>query len=107
MIAAKIAVAVIFAELLLLTGDSVGQGTAAISQADRATSKTGNSHQINVPGNKQWLDTSIDLRGGAQLRFTATGQISYPREESYAGKLRTSGSFGPAGLPRGFADLRI
>jgi hypothetical protein len=63
------------------------------------------SYEIDVPGTKQWVDTNIDVRGGAQLRFTATGTIKYPTDTSYNGKLRTSGSFGPDGLPRGFADL--
>jgi hypothetical protein len=57
------------------------------------------------PGTKEWVDTSIDLRGGAKLRFSATGKITYPSEDSYAGKSRTSGRFGPAGLPRNWADL--
>jgi hypothetical protein len=51
------------------------------------------------------VDTSIDVRGGAKLRFTATGQITYPPDESRSGKTRTRGTFGPDGLPRGFADL--
>jgi hypothetical protein len=63
------------------------------------------SYKIEVPGTKQWVDTNINLRGGAKLRFTATGQISYPADQSYAGKLHTQGTFGPDGLPRGFADL--
>ncbi|HEY7351670.1 MAG TPA: LssY C-terminal domain-containing protein [Terriglobales bacterium] len=53
----------------------------------------------------KWVDTKIDLRSGAKLRFTATGQITYAAENSYGGKLRTAGTFGPDGLPRGFADL--
>jgi hypothetical protein len=61
--------------------------------------------EIDVPANKQWMDTNIDLRGGAKVRFTATGQITYPADQSYAGKLHTSGTFGPAGLARNFADL--
>jgi hypothetical protein len=60
---------------------------------------------MDVPASRQWIDTQIDLRGGAKVRFTATGQITYPANPSYAGKLRTSGTFGPAGLERNFADL--
>jgi LssY C-terminus len=45
------------------------------------------------------------VRGGAKLRVTASGQITYPADQSYSGKLRTAGTFGPDGLPRGFADL--
>jgi hypothetical protein len=58
-----------------------------------------------VPATKEWLDTNIDVRGGAKLRFTATGQITYPPDSSYAGKSKTLGTFGPNGLPRGWADL--
>jgi hypothetical protein len=63
------------------------------------------SHEIDVPATQEWVDTNIDVRGGAKLRFTATGKITYPSDKSFAGKSRTSGTFGPNGLPRGFADL--
>jgi LssY C-terminus len=63
------------------------------------------SFPIQVPADKEWVDTSIDVRGGAKLRFTATGQITYPADQSYEGRSHTSGTFGPDGLPRGFADL--
>jgi hypothetical protein len=52
-----------------------------------------------------WVDTNVDVRGGAKLRFTATGKITYPPDTSYKGKSRTVGTFGPDGLPRGWADL--
>ena len=51
------------------------------------------------------MDTNIDQRRGAKVRFMATGQITYPADQSYAGKLHTSGTFGPGGLARNFADL--
>ena len=63
------------------------------------------SYTIEVPGTKQWVDTDVEVRGGAKLRFTATGQITYPADQSYSGRTRTVGSFGPDGLKRGFADL--
>lgn len=85
---------------------SPGQTAPAQTAAQAATGTPSGTHrEIDVPGSKQWVDTGIDLRGGAKLRFTATGQITYPADESYAGKLRTAGTFGPAGLPRNFADL--
>lgn len=90
---------------LLLVPPSFSQQNPATSEQPQSTPAGGHSHRVNVPGSKQWVDTNIDLRGSAKIRVTATGQMSYPREESYAGKLRTAGSFGPAGLPRGFADL--
>jgi hypothetical protein len=58
-----------------------------------------------VAGKVEWVDTNIDVRGGAKLRFTATGKITYPPDTSYTGKARTLGTFGPDGLPRGWADL--
>jgi hypothetical protein len=63
------------------------------------------SYKIEIPGTKQWVDTNINLRGGAKLRFTATGEMTYPADQSRAGKMHTQGTFGPDGLPRGFADL--
>ena len=65
------------------------------------------SYKIQVPANKDWVDTNIDLRGGAKLKFTATGQVTYPagNQPSYESKTHTVGTFGPEGLARGFADL--
>jgi hypothetical protein len=60
---------------------------------------------VTVDGTKVWVDTNVDLRGGAKLRFTATGEITYPRDTTYKGKGRTVGTFGPDGLARGWADL--
>jgi len=78
---------------------------AAKAQTALATPNSKRSFEIDVPGTKQWVDTNVDLRGGAKLRVTATGQITYPADQSYLGKSRTSGTFGPDGLVRGFADL--
>jgi len=78
---------------------------AVWAQTASATAGSGKSYEIEVPGTKEWVDTNIDVRGGAKLRFTATGQITYSADTSLTGKLRTSGTFGPGGLPRGFADL--
>jgi LssY-like putative type I secretion system component LssY len=89
--------------LALLASGTVGLiHTAARAQTKGASAK---SYEVDVPGTKEWVETNIDVRGGAKLRFTATGQITYPPDESRAGKTRTRGTFGPDGLPRGFADL--
>ena len=85
------------------TPDQTAPAKAA-AQAAPAT-PSGTHREIEVPGGKRWVDTNIDLRAGAKVRFTATGQITYPADQSYAGKLHTAGTFGPAGLPRNFADL--
>jgi hypothetical protein len=91
---------------VLLLGASVMlcPDTAARAQA---SAKPGSikSYEIEVSGTREWVDTNIDLRGGAKLRFTATGTITYPSDDSSTGKSRTLGTFGPAGLARGWADL--
>src|SRR5258708_14685604 len=75
---------------------------AQTAPAKVASSK---SFEIDVAGTKEWVDTNIDVHGGARLRFTATGKITYPPDQSYTGKSRTLGTFGPDGLARGYADL--
>ena len=40
-----------------------------------------------------------------ETAFYGHGEITYPADDSYRGKARTVGTFGPDGLPRGFADL--
>jgi hypothetical protein len=59
----------------------------AEAQTHTASTKT---YTIDVPAKSEWVDTKIDLRGGAKLHFTASGQITYPRDQSRSGKLRTS-----------------
>jgi LssY C-terminus len=84
---------------LILTGTLIVPAT--LGQASKK------SYKIQVPANKEWVDTKIDLRGGAKLKFTATGQVTYPPgdQSSYESKTHTVGTFGPDGLARGFADL--
>src|SRR5215472_2692844 len=78
--------------------------TLVLSQS--TPSGTPKSYKLEVPGTQQWIDSKIDLRGGAKIRFTATGNITYPSgDQSYESKTHTAGTFGPDGLPRGFADL--
>jgi len=79
--------------------------TAAQAQKDPAKDSSTRSYKVEVSGTKRWVDTEIDVHGGAKLRFTASGQMTYPADQSYSGKLHTAGTFGPDGLPRGFADL--
>jgi hypothetical protein len=77
----------------------------AAAQTAAANTTAVKSFNIEVSASKEWVDTNIDVRGGAKLRFTATGQITYPADQSYEGRTHTSGTFGPDGLARGFADL--
>ena len=91
--------------LVLWVAGMMCPGRAARAQTVPANVGSNRSYEVDVPGTKEWVDTKIDVRGAAKLRFTATGKITYPADESYAGKSRTSGTFGPAGLPRNWADL--
>jgi len=97
--------AVKIAALMLGAVGLACRGIAVWAQTPSATAGSSKSYEIDVPGTKEWVDTNIDVRGGAKLRFTATGQITYAADTSFTGKMRTSGTFGPAGLARGFADL--
>lgn len=96
----KIASIVVFAMAAISSfhADAIGQTTPA-------NATTPKSFNVEVRASKEWVDTNIDVRGGAKLRFTATGQITYPADQSYEGRTHTSGTFGPDGLSRGFADL--
>src|SRR5215469_18826815 len=58
------------------------QTAPAKSAAQAAPASPSRSHhEIDVPATKQWVDTNIDLRSGAKVRFTATGQITYSRDQ--------------------------
>ncbi|MGA8746052.1 MAG: hypothetical protein WB507_09320, partial [Solirubrobacterales bacterium] len=96
--------ATVFSALVMSATAMVWPGRAMRAQTAPAQ-VGGKSYDIDVPGTKVWVDTNIDVRGGAELRFTATGSITYPADTSYKGKSHTSGTFGPDGLPRGWADL--
>jgi hypothetical protein len=98
-------IALALALAVLALGMAGGMGTSAQTQTGPAKATSIRSYEIEVPGTREWVDTNIDVRGGAKLRFTATGQITYPADQSYSGRSRTLGTFGPDGLPRGFADL--
>jgi len=87
---------VIFSALLAGTASAAaGQQQASDSTASAAAPPQ-SSYTIQVDGTKEWTDTKIDLRGGEKLKITAEGTISYSDKK---------GTFGPTGIPRGFADL--
>lgn len=94
-----------YAVFLFWVAGTLCAPSVACAQTVPAKAGSNRSYEIDVPGTKVWVDTEIDVRGGAKLRFTATGKITYPADDSYAGKTRTAGTFGPAGLARGWADL--
>lgn len=97
--------AIKFAALLIGAAGIACPGHASQAQAAPANAGNVKSYEVDVAGTKEWVDTNVDVRGGAKLRFTATGKITYPPDDSYNGKLRTLGTFGPDGLARGWADL--
>ena len=101
----KIKTAMRFAVSVLGVVAVVCLSPAGRAQTAPASAGSIKSYEIDVAGTKEWVDTNVDLRGGAKLRFTATGSITYPADASYQGKARTKGTFGPDGLPRGWADL--
>jgi hypothetical protein len=70
-----------------------------------STARSLHTYSVEVSARQLWVDTKIDLREGAKLRFTATGSMSFPATQSPMGRFSTAGTFGPAGLARGFADL--
>ena len=94
-----------FAVLVLGVAGMSCPGSAAHAQTAQAKTGSNRSYEIDMPATKEWVDTNIDVRGGAKLRFAATGKITFPPDESYTGRSRTLGTFGPGGLPRGWADL--
>ena len=101
----KLKTAMRFAALMLGAAAIVSSGSAVRAQTTPAKASSVKTYEIDVAGTKVWVDTNVDVRGGAKLRFTATGKITYPPDTSYKGKSRTVGTFGPDGLPRGWADL--
>jgi LssY C-terminus len=70
------------------------------SASPGAPSSNATPSQIAVDGSKEWIDTNIDLAAGEKVRFTASGEITYPQQ----GKSKER-KFGPDGLPRGFSDV--
>ena len=95
-------IAITFTVLVLCMATIAGAEPAARAQTDETTATAAKgSYKVDVPGTKEWTETNIEVRQGAKLRFTASGKITYPP----AGKSSTSGTFGPAGLARGWADL--
>lgn len=91
--------------ILIFAGITLSIGPNSGAQTTSASQPAIKSFNIEVASSKEWVDTNIDVRGGAKLRFSATGQVTYPADQSFEGRARTAGTFGPDGLPRGFADL--
>jgi hypothetical protein len=101
----KITTVMRFAVMVLGLAAIVSPISAGWAQTAPTRTAAIKTYEIDVAGTKVWVDTNVDVRGGAKLRFTATGKVTYPPDTSYKGKSRTVGEFGPDGLPRGWADL--
>ena len=63
-----------------------------------AQDKPDKSYDFTLIGDKQWLDTNVDLSAGDLLKFTATGTISYPMQPN-------AKDIGPGGGARGWLDM--
>ena len=92
------------AALLLGAVAMLWPSPAVRSQTAPVNSGSNKSYEIDVTGTKGWVDTKVDVRGGRSCASRPAGR-SHPTDESYKGRSRTSGTFGPDGLPRGWADL--
>lgn len=66
-----------------------------------ATTNSDSPANVNVPANKDWTDTGIDLKRGDSIVLTADGTVQLPAQ----GRGAEAKSVGPAGQPRGFRDL--
>jgi hypothetical protein len=96
-------VAALTGVLVCLSPTVDGQQPAAQSSpAVSATTATraSSSSRLTVDASQQWIDTNIDLAAGEKVRFTASGELTYPPQ----GKSKER-KFGPDGLPRGFSDV--
>jgi hypothetical protein len=60
--------------LVLGVAGMMWPGRASRAQTVPAQMGSNRSYEMDVPGTKEWVDTKIDVRGGAKLRFTATGE---------------------------------
>ena len=77
-----------------VTAQQSATETQSAAPMAKGTASKG-SYTIQVSASKQWMDTSIDLRAGEKMKFTAEGTVTYAK----------GNQFGPEGIPRGFADL--
>jgi hypothetical protein len=79
-------------------GQQSTPNSAATSTAESGVSQ-GVSHTewytLEVDGSKQWRDSAIDLRAGAQVKITAEGTVTYAK----------GNQFGPEGIPRTIKDV--
>jgi len=80
--------------LITALGAAHPRHASATTQATTPAPET-DSHELDVPGNQPWTDTSIDLQVGQQVTISATGSLRYMDGQDAP----------PDGLPRGWRDL--
>jgi hypothetical protein len=89
---------------LLMSMFAVGALQSEAAKPSQGSTAPTHSYAVDVPGKQQWVDTKIDVRGVRSCAFEPRDRChtltNNPMRESCV-----PGSFGPAGLTRGFADL--
>ena len=85
-----------FVAAMVFCGGAAARGQEGAGVANPATTADPSSYRVRVDGSKQWVDSKIDVRGGAKLKITAQGTVTYSSKNK---------KFGPEGITRGFADL--
>ncbi len=63
--------------------------------AVQASGTATQSSDVQVPADRQWTDTGIELKAGETLKIEAKGTLQYPK----------ASTCGPEGLKRGWMDL--
>ena len=71
------------------------QTPAPVTSTPSTSSSAQKSYTVEVSGQKEWVDSNIDLRAGEKLQITADGTITNAKGKR----------FGPAGIPRSIADV--
>jgi hypothetical protein len=69
---------------LLLSAATLCQQSAMRAQTVGPTG-TNKPVEIDVAGTTKWVDTNLNVRGGAKLRFTATGSKMSTARTPHAG----------------------
>ena len=77
------------------------QGSAKQDSQNSAAAQTPQgkkrlSQEVQLTGERSWVDTSIDIQAGEHVLITATGKLRYADAKA---------DNGPDGLPRSFKDL--
>jgi len=68
-------------------------GTSAPQKTAPGERKT--SHELDIAGNQQWVDTGVDLYAGDRVLITATGELEFEQQKKSS----------PDGLKREWRDL--